>query len=106
MSVAEIVIAEARALARAKAPYRHRGRGPVGWDCLGVVLKAAWATGLVPEDFDFTTYTENGADYVPERHLDESGYLDRLGSWELAQPGDILLQRFRKSLPASHLIII
>ena len=104
LTASQIVIAEARALI--DAPYRHRGRGPVGWDCLGVVLNSAWSTGLVPRGFDFTDYTENVADYILEQHLDESGFLDRLSKWDLAQPGDILLQRFRKSLPASHLIII
>lgn len=104
MSTAELVIAGARALV--DAPYRHRGRGPIGYDCLGVVLKAAWGAGLVPESFDFTNYTQNVAYYELERHLNECPYVERLTTWRDAQPADILLQRFHIALPASHLILI
>lgn len=101
---AETVIAAARALTG--APYRHRGRGPIGYDCLGVVLVAGWRAGVVPESYDFTEYTTNVADYELEQHLNACPHVTRLDHWSDAQPADILLQRFHNSLPASHLILI
>lgn len=104
MTTPEQIIASARALVG--AAYRHRGRGPVGYDCLGVVLKTGWATGLVPQSFDFTNYTQNVADYELQQQLEASPYVAKLSSWQAAQPADILLQRFHSALPASHLIVI
>ncbi len=88
------------------AAYRHHGRGPFAYDCLGVVLKVAWACGFAPSTFDFKGYTQNVADYQLEQHLNASPYVERLSNWHDAQPGDILLQRFHSALPASHLILI
>src|ERR1043165_8485093 len=104
MASPEQIIIEARKLLG--LPFRHHGRGPFAYDCLGVVLRVAWSTGLAPESFDFTDYTQNVADYELEQHLNASPYLERLSSWREAQPGDILLQRFHNNLPASHLIVI
>jgi cell wall-associated NlpC family hydrolase len=104
MTTPDQIIAEARQLIG--LPFRHHGRGPFGFDCLGVVLKTAWANGLVPDSYDFKNYTQNVADYELEQHLNDSPYVQRLSSWQEAQPADILLQRFHSSLPASHLIVI
>ena len=104
MDLTEQIVSEARALEG--AAYRHRGRGPIAYDCLGVVLKVLWRTGLAPESFDFTDYSQNVADYELQQHLDASPFVERLDSWRDAQPADILLQRFYSFLPASHLIVI
>jgi cell wall-associated NlpC family hydrolase len=104
ISTAHQVVAHARRLVG--FPYRHRGRGPIAYDCLGLVLAVCKSAGVVAEAFDFTDYTQNVADYELQQHLEASQYLDRLPSWKEAQPADILLQRFHVALPASHLIII
>jgi len=104
MATAETVITAARALVG--APYRHRGRGPIAYDCLGVVLTAGWRAGVVPDAFDFLEYSTNVADYELEQHLNACPYVERLAHWREAQPADILLQRFHNALPASHLILI
>src|SRR5215213_2234064 len=100
----DLIIAAARALIGAQ--YRHRGRGPIGYDCVGVVLNSAWRAGVIPKTFDFTDYTQNVAYYELEQHLNQSPYVARLNNWREAQPADILLQRFHVALPASHLILI
>jgi cell wall-associated NlpC family hydrolase len=104
MPTTDQIIAEARTLIG--LPYRHLGRGPFAVDCLGVLIHVLKASGLAPADFDFTNYGRVTADYELEQHLDEADQLERLATWHEAQPGDVLLQRFRKNLPASHLIIV
>jgi cell wall-associated NlpC family hydrolase len=104
MTSPDTIVAEARSLIG--APYRHLGRGPFAYDCLGVLIYVVKRCALVPVDFDFTDYGQDTAQYVLERHLNTSAYLERLPAWREALPGDILLQRFHLSLPASHLQLI
>lgn len=104
MTTPENIVAIVRSLRGAQ--YRHHGRGPFAYDCLGVLLKALWCTGLAPASFNFTNYTQNVADYELQHHLEASPYVARLSNWREAQPADILLQRFYSALPASHLIVI
>jgi len=98
------IIAEARKLIG--APYRHLGRGPFAYDCLGLVLAVFKRVGAVAQDFDFTDYSQDTSQYQLEQYLNGSDFLECLAHWKDAQPGDILLQRFHLSIPASHLILI
>lgn len=104
MTTAEKIVMQARSLQG--ATYRHRGRGPLAYDCLGMVLEVFKRLDLVAADFDFTDYTTNVADYQLQQYLEASPYLERLPNWRTALPADILLQRFHASQPASHLILI
>lgn len=104
MSTANTIVAHARQLIG--FPYRHLGRGPFAFDCLGLVLTTLKRAGVMAEAFDFTNYSQNVADYELQQHLEASAYLDKLSTWKDAQPADILLQRFHSRLPASHLILI
>jgi cell wall-associated NlpC family hydrolase len=102
--IADAIVAHARSLIG--FPYRHLGRGPIAFDCLGLVLAVCKRAGVVDPGFDFTNYTQNVADYQLQQYLEASHYLEKLPSWHEAQPADILLQRFHSALPASHLIVI
>jgi cell wall-associated NlpC family hydrolase len=96
------VVAEARKLI--DKPYRHLGRGPVAYDCLGVLLTVAKATRQIDPDFDYRDYTEDTSHYQLE--LEIAKHMTRLRHWQDAEPGDVLLQRFHVAQPASHIIII
>lgn len=87
------------------APYRHLGRSILGVDCLGAWVCAGWDTGVVPRDRDWREYTSNVADYQLVEEIEASGFMQRLPVWQDAQPGDIILQKFHKRLPASHILI-
>jgi cell wall-associated NlpC family hydrolase len=100
----ETLIADARTLIG--LPYRHLGRGPFAYDCLGLVLEVVKRAGLVPAGFDYQDYSENAEHYILEQQLDASGFLTRLDNWRVARPGDLVLQKFRVNLPASHLILV
>ena len=104
MTTPDQIVSQARSLVGAE--YRHLGRGPLAYDCLGVVLEVCHRLDLVAVDFDFTNYTQRVADYELQQHLEASTYLEKLSSWREAQSADILLQRFHSALPASHLILI
>jgi hypothetical protein len=88
-----------------RTPYRHLGRSRLGVDCLGVLVCAARELELIPVDADWREYTTNTADYRLVEEIEASGYLDRLRSWTDARPGDVVLQKFHKRLPASHVLI-
>ena len=88
------------------APYRHLGRSPLGVDCLGVLVCAAHDLGLIPREVDRREYSRNVADYTLVEEIEASGYLERLPQWTDARPGDVLLQKFHKRLPASHVLIV
>lgn len=104
MTIAEHIVAQARQLVGVE--YRHLGRGPFAFDCLGLVLEVLKRLELMAADFDFTDYTTNVADYELQQHLEASPYLERLPTWHTALPADILLQRFHTNLPASHLLLV
>ena len=87
-------------------PYRHLGRSRFGVDCVGVLLCAAQELGIVPSDADWREYTQNVADYTLVEEIEASGYLTRLAEWTDAREGDVLLQKFHKRLPASHILIV
>lgn len=104
LTIADTIIAEARA--KIGLPFRHHGRGPFAYDCLGLVLHACHCAGVIPLEVDDTSYSLNVADYELEQRLNAAPYFERLPHWREAQPADILLQRFHASLPASHLRLI
>jgi len=104
MTTQESIVSEARALIG--LPFRHLGRGPFAFDCLGVVLQSFKCAGVLPAEVDFTGYSTNVSDYELEQHLDGSPHLERLSNWRESEPADILLQRFHVALPASHLRLI
>jgi cell wall-associated NlpC family hydrolase len=70
-------------------PFLHRGRLPgVGIDCLGIVICAARAFGLVASDFDVGPYPQvpDGVEFMKGANQ----YMTRV-SKEYMQPGDVLL---------------
>ncbi|MEJ1158007.1 DUF6950 family protein [Prosthecomicrobium sp. N25] len=99
--VREAVVAEARAWIG--TPYRHQAslRG-AGADCLGL-LRGVWRAVLGPEPEVPPPYTRDWAEAsrvdafaaAAARHL-------RPLEPAAAQPGDVLLFRWRDGLPAKH----
>lgn len=85
-------------------PYRHRGRNQFGRDCLGLLLAVLKDTGQIDPNFDFHDYTKDVTRYVLEREMNK--HLLRLAAWHDAEPGDVVLQKFHLSYPASHIVII
>lgn len=103
MMRAEIIVAEARSWIG--TPYRHQAslKG-VGCDCLGL-LRGVWrgVMGVEPElpPPYSPDWAEAGADTLvaaARRHLVPVDCL-------FVEPGDVLLFRWRESLPAKHCAI-
>jgi cell wall-associated NlpC family hydrolase len=70
-------------------PFLHRGRLPgVGIDCLGIVICAARAFGLVPSDFDVGPYPQvpDGAEFMKGANR----YMQKVPK-EAMQAGDVAL---------------
>jgi cell wall-associated NlpC family hydrolase len=86
--------------ARAKlgAAFRHQGRGPEAYDCVGLVIKVAHELGL--SEFDSKAYTR-APDPVEMREALESN-LDYV-PFRTVQPGDVLW--FRAPEP-QHLAVV
>jgi len=88
-------------------PYRHQAcRKGAGCDCLGLVRGVyAEVTGRVPQTPP--PYTPDWAEARREETLAEAArrHLAEIAPEE-AGPGDILLFRWRRDLPAKHLGIV
>jgi NlpC/P60 family putative phage cell wall peptidase len=103
--IAAAVVAEA--LTWIGTPYRHQGRRKgVGCDCLGLVLGVCKAVyGFTPEEPG--PYSADWAEAGGEDRL-----LQAARTWFCekpmteAAPGDFLLFRWRKELPAKHAAIL
>lgn len=85
-------------------PYRHQGSEKgVGCDCLGLV-RGIWRElyGTEPETPGAyrADWAERGGG---ERLLEAAGrHMARLAGMEQAEPGDLIVFRFRTGLPAKH----
>jgi NlpC/P60 family putative phage cell wall peptidase len=105
MTMREQIVAEARAWVG--TPYQHQAslRG-VGCDCLGLV-RGMWRALYISEPEATPAYTPDWAEAGGEeklaaaarRHLIEIAPAD-------AEPGDVLLFRWRPHLPAKHAAIL
>lgn len=105
MTIQEQIVAEARAWIG--TPYRHQAslRG-VGCDCLGLV-RGVWRALYKEEPEATPAYAPDWAEASGEeklaaaarRHLIEIAPTD-------AEPGDVLLFRWRQHLPAKHAAIL
>ncbi|MBS3650793.1 C40 family peptidase [Pseudaminobacter sp. 19-2017] len=88
-------------------PYRHQGRRKgVGCDCLGLVI-GVWTAvyGIAPEEPG--SYSADWAEAGGEdRLLEAARRWFREKSPAQAAPGDLLLFRWRKELPAKHAAIL
>ncbi len=100
-----LILAEARSWVG--TPYRHRAslKGH-GADCLGLV-RGVWRALIGPEPEPLAPYAPDWAEagrcetlaQTAGRHLQAVPLVD-------AQPGDVLLFRFRAHLPAKHIAIL
>jgi len=63
------VTAEEIAARYVGAPYKHGGRGPDGYDCLGIVLAVYRDAGIETGYSDRETYCEDWHAADPERYL-------------------------------------
>ncbi len=88
-------------------PYRHQAslKG-VGCDCLGL-LRGVWRACIGPEPEAPPPYRPEWAEACGEERLEDAAL-----RWMVvrdvkeAQPGDILLFRWREDLPAKHIGIV
>lgn len=100
-----LIVAEARSWVG--TPYRHRAslKGH-GADCLGLV-RGVWRALIGPEPEPLAPYAPDWAEagqretlaLTAARHLRAVPVAD-------AQPGDVLLFRFRAHLPAKHIAFL
>ncbi|MCB1508591.1 MAG: peptidase P60 [Hyphomicrobiaceae bacterium] len=98
------VIAVARSFLA--TPYRHQASCPgAGADCLGLV-RAVWRDIVGPEPEGFRAYARDWAETLGEERLMDLARRHLLPRSGAAEPGDILLLRWRRGLPASHLVIL
>ncbi|MEW6121371.1 MAG: NlpC/P60 family protein [Pseudomonadota bacterium] len=99
------IVAEARAWIG--TPYLHRAsvRG-AGADCLGLV-RGVWRAVLGPEPEALPPYAPDWAEAGRAETLADTALRHmRPVPPEEAQPGDVLLFRFRAHLPAKHAAIL
>ncbi len=88
-------------------PYRHQAslRG-VGCDCLGL-LRGVWREVLGPEPVAIPAYAAAWAAHGREERLFEAAHaLMTPCAIAEAQPGDVLLFRWKPHLPAMHCAIL
>jgi NlpC/P60 family putative phage cell wall peptidase len=101
----ERIVAQARLWVG--TPYLHQGsaRG-VGCDCLGL-LRGVWRETIGPEPEAFAPYAPDWAEATREERLAEAGrrHFTQVAP-QAAQPGDVLLFRWRADLPAKHCAIL
>ncbi|MEX1180786.1 MAG: NlpC/P60 family protein [Cucumibacter sp.] len=85
-------------------PYRHQGSAPgIGLDCLGLV-RALWRANFCAEPpMVVPAYRPDWRDRISGAALEEAArtLLGALAP-EAAGPGDVVLFRFRRHLPAKH----
>ena len=100
-----LIVAEARSWIG--TPYRHQASlQGVGCDCLGL-LRGVWRAVIGPEPESLPPYSGDGAEgeggepllAAARRHLVE---IDRAAF----RPGDVLLFRWRETLPAKHCAVV
>lgn len=95
------IVAEARAWIG--TPYRHQAslKG-AGADCLGLV-RGVWRATVGPEPEAAAPYTRDWAEASGRERLAAAArrHMAEIAR-EAAQPGDVLLFRFRPHLPAKH----
>jgi len=100
-----LIIAEARAWIG--TPYRHQAslKG-VGCDCLGLV-RGVWREVLGPEPELPPAYSADWAEASGQETLAETASRHLVPvALDAAQPGDVLLFRWRATLPAKHAAIL
>lgn len=99
------IVAEARAWIG--TPYRHQAslKG-VGCDCLGLV-RGIWRAVLGAEPEQAPPYAPDWAEATASEALADAAarHLIALGTADIA-PGDIVLFRWRASMPAKHAAIV
>ncbi|XBQ16278.1 MAG: NlpC/P60 family protein [Oceanicaulis sp.] len=103
MTVRARVLAEARGWIG--TPYRHQASAKgAGCDCLGLV-RGVWRAVIGPEPETPPPYTADWAERDgAETLLHAAGRL--LVPTGAAEPGDVLLFRFRPGVPAKHCAIV
>jgi len=99
------IVAEARAWIG--TPYRHQAslKG-VGCDCLGLV-RGVWREVLGPEPELPPAYSADWAEASGRESLAQAARRHLVAAaLDALQPGDVLLFRWRASLPAKHAAIL
>lgn len=99
------IIAEARSWIG--TPYRHQGslRG-IGCDCLGL-LRGLWRNLIGPEPESPGAYSPDWAEAGGREALLEAARRHLVQRADTAfAPGDVILFRFRKNVPAKHIGIV
>jgi NlpC/P60 family putative phage cell wall peptidase len=105
MTTPEQIIAEARSWIG--TPYRHQAslKG-VGCDCLGLV-RGVWRAVLGDEPEKTSAYAPDWAEATGEERLAAAARRHLIEVIPIgAQPGDVLLFRWRQHLPAKHAAIL
>ena len=104
MSRAAII---AEALRWTGTPYQHQASLiGIGADCLGLV-RGVWRACVGPEPEAAGPYSPDWAEASGQERLFEAGsrFFTPV-SLAAAQPGDVLLFRWRENVPAKHLAIL
>jgi NlpC/P60 family putative phage cell wall peptidase len=100
------IVAEARAWIG--TPYRHQGslRG-IGCDCLGLV-RGVWRAVQGDEPETVPAYSPDWAEASGVEQLAQAAtrHLAALDDRQAFAPGDVILFRWRKNLPAKHAAIV
>ena len=99
------IIAEARRWTG--TPYQHQASLiGIGADCLGLV-RGVWRACIGPEPEATGPYSPDWAEASGQERLFEAGsrYFMPVDP-AAAQPGDVLLFRWRENVPAKHLAIL
>jgi NlpC/P60 family putative phage cell wall peptidase len=100
------IVAEARAWIG--TPYRHQGslRG-IGCDCLGLV-RGVWRAVQGDEPETVPAYSPDWAEASGVEQLAQAAtrHLVALDDRQAFAPGDVILFRWRKNLPAKHAAIV
>ena len=88
-------------------PYQHQASLiGIGADCLGLV-RGVWRTCIGPEPEATGPYSADWAEATGQERLFAAGekYFSRIEPAS-AEPGDVLLFRWRDHVPAKHLAIV
>jgi NlpC/P60 family putative phage cell wall peptidase len=100
------IVAEARAFIG--TPYRHQGslRG-VGCDCLGLV-RGVWRAVIGNEPEAVPAYAPDWAEASGIESLADAAarHLIRIDDPKNFAPGDVILFRWRQTLPAKHAAVV
>lgn len=96
-------VAAAELIAAARAligkPYKHQGRGPSGFDCIGLILNIAQPRGLLARAPGHADYGRVGQPEL-ERIVREN--CDQLPPWSVAPAGAMVLIRWPGANFAQH----